>query len=101
DGIRDDLVTGVQTCALPISGQLRGGAAAEAGPPARRVLLLIDSVHQPGPSWTTGTEAVARGWESLDMPMGRTEAPRSSRRPGLRSEGRRVGKACAYCGCLS
>src|SRR5215216_445996 len=25
DGIRDDLVTGVQTCALPISGDQRGG----------------------------------------------------------------------------
>src|SRR5258708_20738750 len=26
DGIRDDLVTGVQTCALPISSSLMGGA---------------------------------------------------------------------------
>src|SRR5207244_8644527 len=29
DGIRDDLVTGVQTCALPISGGEAGGAAAD------------------------------------------------------------------------
>src|SRR5258708_9936204 len=33
DGIRDDLVTGVQTCALPISPQ-RAGAAGEAAAPA-------------------------------------------------------------------
>src|SRR5258708_32496614 len=31
DGIRDDLVTGVQTCALPISPEWRWGAASRAG----------------------------------------------------------------------
>src|SRR5947208_3784043 len=34
DGIRDDLVTGVQTCALPISGEYR------AGPTMRRLDFL-------------------------------------------------------------
>src|SRR5438034_6378991 len=35
DGIRDHCVTGVQTCALPIS-RARGGAREEAGGPAGR-----------------------------------------------------------------
>src|SRR5215216_1690980 len=53
DGIRDDLVTGVQTCALPISarradGELRGrrGAAAAAGsarPGPARAPALVES----------------------------------------------------------
>src|SRR5207244_4988811 len=35
DGIRDDLVTGVQTCALPISRHPFGRSAARRGPPKR------------------------------------------------------------------
>src|SRR5258708_11637854 len=57
DGIRDDLVTGVQTCALPISGRsetgafrsgtgagrrLRPGRATEARPRAGRLVALGD-----------------------------------------------------------
>src|SRR5438552_19131346 len=33
DGIRDDLVTGVQTCALPIWGRARARARTQPGPP--------------------------------------------------------------------
>src|SRR5207244_10211530 len=43
DGIRDDLVTGVQTCALPISLDwlfARGPHAARAGEPLPPVVLL-------------------------------------------------------------
>src|SRR5207244_4777143 len=35
DGIRDDLVTGVQTCALPISPRSRGRTASSSGSSAR------------------------------------------------------------------
>src|SRR5207244_9679165 len=75
DGIRDDLVTGVQTCALPISGTGPGpaglGPAAETGPGPEPPAL-------PGPT-----------------------RRRSGRRPRAkppssvsRSEERRVGKEC-------
>src|SRR5207245_8768746 len=70
DGIRDATVTGVQTCALPIS-------AAQRGPPARATYLGAG-----GPRCA----AVARAYEE-------------DRRLGLdvlsvRSEERRVGKEC-------
>src|SRR5207244_7547609 len=51
DGIRDDLVTGVQTCALPIyHGGERGGLAAARGPRHQRYAapLLADLVKDFG-----------------------------------------------------
>src|SRR5205823_6971817 len=47
DGIRDKLVTGVQTCALPISGENRAGARRD---PAR-----------PHPQWPGGTRRQGTG----------------------------------------
>src|SRR5207247_6391776 len=53
DGIRDPLVTGVQTCALPILGQgcaahrPRGGVAAA---PVDRDLVVVPAVHIGGSS---------------------------------------------------
>src|SRR5207244_9086028 len=46
DGIRDDLVTGVQTCALPISrtmpvGSMRVGTAPSATPSAEEARKLV------------------------------------------------------------
>src|SRR5438552_13709064 len=41
DGIRDDLVTGVQTCALPISGELVLAIAKKSG----AEILPVDSEH--------------------------------------------------------
>src|SRR5258708_19872716 len=66
DGIRDDLVTGVQTCALPIS--VDPGARAQAGLP----------------------EAGQRA--GADRPEPRLQA--AWHRPRSRSEERRVGKEC-------
>ena len=37
DGIRDDLVTGVQTCALPISAATRNGQNKKRGAAAARI----------------------------------------------------------------
>src|SRR5258708_17443274 len=81
DGIRDDLVTGVQTCALPISLPARSGSSittarcGKRGFPQRAVVMLeperAGNARQPG----------AEG-KALD-PLGR-----------LRSEERRVGKEC-------
>src|SRR5947208_13124984 len=71
DGIRDDLVTGVQTCALPILGlrSLCPRAGAPSRAPAR--------TGRPGPG---------EGWRS----------PRGRARPRARSEERRVGKKWRY-----
>src|SRR5947208_16811012 len=77
DGIRDDLVTGVQTCALPISeaqavecsrtADLARAAAAAVGGTSARRLAQADGDARP--------------------------ADRTAR-PGGRSEERRVGKEC-------
>src|SRR5207244_5803987 len=72
DGIRDDLVTGVQTCALPISAGPAFGALAL----TRRLgctQLALHQAHQLAARVERGAPAVAR----ID-----------------RSEERRVGKEC-------
>src|SRR5258708_9274589 len=66
DGIRDDLVTGVQTCALPISG---------ADPPHSAI---------------TG-RGVSRAGQLRDLPLALVHLADHGR---LRSEERRVGKEC-------
>src|SRR2546425_3371105 len=72
DGIRDKLVTGVQTCALPISGH-RGGSAAGASP----------RLPQAARREASGGRQARRA--------GRRRAARGAAR---RSEERRVGKEC-------
>src|SRR5256885_9634465 len=79
DGIRDYKVTGVQTCALPIStGRDRGDRRATPRQPAgRRICAMrIDTYHCPRISSTTQLET-ARAMRECD-----------------RSEERRVGKEC-------
>src|SRR5258708_25287333 len=82
DGIRDDLVTGVQTCALPIwtlarvLGRIRASARASARPSRGRGLGGHELGYRPGPDcWAV-------------EPWG---GPTSA---GARSEERRVGKEC-------
>src|SRR5438552_18879432 len=65
DGIRDDLVTGVQTCALPISGSARGSPS---------------------------TAPIAREHSSCNPPPARGPVRVTSQM--ARSEERRVGKEC-------
>src|SRR5438105_6928803 len=78
DGIRDPLVTGVQTCALPISGSILRHAA--------RFGHLGKSGRDSAVGWSVG------GWHS--------GAPRGNQVRGawlflaVRSEERRVGKEC-------
>src|SRR5258708_29889269 len=82
DGIRDDLVTGVQTCALPIclarevARQIRSG---------RSVFAAVGALHMVG---TRGLPALlaAQGFK-----VQRVEFPAAS---PPRSEERRVGKEC-------
>src|SRR2546430_7405307 len=79
DGIRDLTVTGVQTCALPISGS---GADSRRRSPCRR-----PSAWPPG----------VRGAPSASAGPGRRATPCQGPRAGCdraRSEERRVGKEC-------
>src|SRR5258708_26728833 len=96
DGIRDDLVTGVQTCALPICRPLRS-----AKPPTSHVAL--------GDVYRQMTSQSGRASSSMDVRFGsKCEERRPSGIPALsisqprfdlaglqaRSEERRVGKEC-------
>src|SRR5205823_12319757 len=57
DGIRDKLVTGVQTCALPILGEVGGGLGGCAG---RRGAHARDHEEQPPPTSTNLPQPPAR-----------------------------------------
>src|SRR5205823_7845781 len=82
DGIRDKLVTGVQTCALPIS--VPTGAWTSATAPAGEELDAL--VHAPV---GTGAVALADGCETLLDGAGERGIIVTHR-----SEERRVGKEC-------
>src|SRR5947208_4277939 len=77
DGIRDDLVTGVQTCALPIC------ACANAPPAAVNSKAVANF-----PSFITPPHAFVIGRMMPGFSV--------SGYAGLRSEERRVGKECRY-----
>src|SRR5207244_10015579 len=85
DGIRVDLVTGVQTCALPISRSSSAACAATAAWPLSG-------------GATFGSDPFVAPWRSAlrrraDDPVVADRAGRVGR-GGLRSEERRVGKEC-------
>src|SRR5438552_17943136 len=51
DGIRDDLVTGVQTCALPISRErFGGGADSQLAPVAHRFFAIFGQPEESHPA---------------------------------------------------
>src|SRR5207244_7504741 len=82
DGIRDDLVTGVQTCALPISFRTKlGGQTFQqtAGPPEPRTLAAFQVTRHGGLFRQNFLRPPAR----FGVPL-----------LGCRSEERRVGKEC-------
>src|SRR2546430_11247727 len=82
DGIRDLTVTGVQTCALPISGPERGVPREPAAPARRRPRAV--------PPRGGGRAAAAlRGRSGGPLPL-----PDRGRDVRRRSEERRVGKEC-------
>src|SRR5207244_8898895 len=77
DGIRDDLVTGVQTCALPISRSATSASSSKSG-----------RVGESGPT-STSPIAPTRAAAVSSSPTTRRKASRYAR-----SEERRVGKEC-------
>src|SRR5260370_9565877 len=82
DGIRDSSVTGVQTCALPISAGPRGGAGVP-DPVRRPADRIWDTSATSRPSWMANSASSANA-----------AAARWSWRPSLRSEEGRVGREC-------
>src|SRR5690606_39973277 len=86
DGIRDFHVTGVQTCALPISSTISRCSAGSAAPPRRKSVPPPSTAAAPAPCLRAAGSFRARG----------SAAPaRSSRRAppaaSARAEERRVG----------
>src|SRR5258708_23610743 len=81
DGIRDDLVTGVQTCALPISSCWRR----EVGLTAAHLRYLLDKLHQ---------SIIRRQHEGIDQHTRPFTLRNFFERLADRSEERRVGKEC-------
>src|SRR5205823_8962043 len=86
DGIRDKLVTGVQTCALPISDYIVPSRRGVAKNDVIGPLLEHQGSQQPG-SWGESNGG-DRGVQCA------SRAAAVIRRPQLRSEERRVGKEC-------
>src|SRR5205823_9435881 len=91
DGIRDKLVTGVQTCALPISawqglfqhGRLQAGQRVLAHGAAGAVGSMVAQLARLAGAYVIGTGRAADREKALDF--GAQE---------FRSEERRVGKEC-------
>src|SRR5712671_240400 len=69
DGIRDDLVTGVQTCALPISSQR---AARFPDHPEKDVLLFLIE-HAPMKAWQRDILSIVRDEAYYFMPQAQTK----------------------------
>src|SRR5258708_14563137 len=81
DGIRDDLVTGVQTCALPIWSSLMSSAVR---------FMLTEEAHHMFVGESGVERIVERTAELMRLdPNGDVRA-----QGGIRSEERRVGKEC-------
>src|SRR2546430_6885477 len=82
DGIRDLTVTGVQTCALPISADAT----------LRRTSVLLTAFdRRPRGPWRPARTAI-RSYRQ--MPRQSVESPGAPRDSAVRSEERRVGKEC-------
>src|SRR5207244_7933097 len=88
DGIRDDLVTGVQTCALPIC-RLRPPQL-----PRSFMTTSLRPLHHPTNGTANRRKATDRAWNRISRQRGAYRI--RHRRYTARSEERRVGKECRY-----
>src|SRR5206468_7109720 len=75
DGIRDLIVTGVQTCALPISGAPLRSAAAGWPPSARRASPRVDAGHPRPP-----TAGACGAYQPPSPPLASAPSPAPSAR---------------------
>src|SRR5207244_10280069 len=86
DGIRDDLVTGVQTCALPILGFLVTDLLVESFPDVLNVEFTAGMEDQ--------LDRIEEGEEHYVEALRRFWGPFARDLEQARSEERRVGKGC-------
>src|SRR5205823_9324767 len=84
DGIRDKLVTGVQTCALPIL-QVSGSSRLMTGEQTPALVALLHS-------WQARSHGESQHTPSLQMPVSHSESAAHGVPLPARSEERRVGK---------
>src|SRR5205823_8678069 len=100
DGIRDKLVTGVQTCALPICVQVRPGGGYPVIPASPNDHLRVAaSVGYGFPGYRRGVRLLVQG-RGNDRRHSQ-ERLRLSLAVLSRSEERRVGKGCRSWRCAS
>src|SRR5256885_4229347 len=93
DGIRDYKVTGVQTCALPISTTSSGPSAAGSGPTRARPAAAPPSRAGTSRARSRGRRGRAHGGRrGTSVPAGRRIRSSRVRRPRQRSEERRGGE---------
>src|SRR5258708_11416547 len=85
DGIRDDLVTGVQTCALPIFTAIVRGIVGED-------YKIISNIVAQSPEIARGVDTGGAGDQGIMKGYATSET--ESMMPRERSEERRVGKEC-------
>src|SRR5207253_5476271 len=91
DGIRDGHVTGVQTCALPISSRMPAGAQPDRWAASSQAKLAASAMPAFMPYPAIGTHRWAASPQMNTRPSRNLSA--TSRRPiQSRSEERRVGK---------
>src|SRR5206468_9014278 len=98
DGIRDLIVTGVQTCALPISPESLTQPVRSLGKGNLRDVLarVIEGPEPEAPQNTLPQEEDAEDRQRGQGPQGERRQPRKRR-----SEERRVGKECRSRGATS
>src|SRR5207247_4314764 len=82
DGIRDPLVTGVQTCALPISATPAAARTADRGTPRQGVSIAQPEVQSNTATWSVSPSARSSASEKERAPATR---PRMSTRQTAKS----------------
>src|SRR5258708_20870454 len=95
DGIRDDLVTGVQTCALPICRCCLGGVCLNVGCIPSKALLHVAAVVDEVKHLEVAGVKFGAPEVNIDQLRGHKDKVIGKLTGGLgRSEERRVGKEC-------
>src|SRR5206468_7462912 len=84
DGIRDLIVTGVQTCALPISDHSPGDAAMT--PLVRTILIVMLVLAAAGGGWWYGRNHPASGAGAAAGAAGDKDDEAAATQPAERSE---------------
>src|SRR5207247_7347963 len=98
DGIRDPLVTGVQTCALPISSSSSPSLSSSSS--SSKNIKEDSFLNSPPIFWCEVYFEVHKKWFCVDPIRFTVNVPRSMEPAANRSEERRVGIGCRCCWCV-